>query len=71
MAYRPYPSRERALRQLDRHYPGPRVPVIPVEVLRPMGEAFRRLREDTRAAAEHGFGAGAYVLAARRTGTPT
>ncbi|MFF7142218.1 hypothetical protein ACFZB5_13350 [Streptomyces nodosus] len=40
MAHRPYPNRERALNQLGRHYPEPPL----VECLRPMGEAFTKLR---------------------------
>ena len=65
MTYRPYPNVERALRQLDRHYPP--VPVIPaLECLRPMAESFAKLRTNTQRAAEQGFGAGRYVLSTRR-----
>lgn len=43
MSHRPYPDRERALRQLDRHYPStPATPML--ECLRPVAEGFDRLR---------------------------
>lgn len=45
MAYRPYPNADRALRQLDRHYPtAPEAPVL--EYLRPTAASFHRLREN-------------------------
>jgi hypothetical protein len=45
MGYRPYPNADRALHQLDRHYPAaPEAPVL--ECLRPMAESFDRLREN-------------------------
>jgi len=64
MAHRPYPNRERALNQIGRHYPGP--PVVELECLRPIGEAFSRLRENTREAAANAESAGTYVLSTRR-----
>jgi hypothetical protein len=64
MAYRPYPNADRALRQLDRHYPvAPEAPVL--ECLRPMTESFDRLRANARRAADRGFGVGTYVLSTR------
>lgn len=67
MAYRPYPNVDRALNQIDRHYPNPPATEMP-ESLRPMAESFARLRENTRRAAEQGFGTGTYVLSTRRPG---
>ncbi|MFI0135563.1 hypothetical protein [Streptomyces luteogriseus] len=64
MSYRPYPNRERALKQLDRHYP----PVIELECLRPMADSVAKLRANTQRAAGQGFGAGTYVLSTRRPG---
>jgi hypothetical protein len=64
MSYRPYPNPERALKQLDRHYPP--APVIQLECLRPMAESFAKRRVDTQRAARQGFGAGTYVLSTRR-----
>jgi hypothetical protein len=66
MSYRPYPNAERALKQLDRHYPP--APVVQLECLRPLGDSFARLRESARRAAGQGFGAGTYVLSTRRPG---
>lgn len=65
MAHRPYPNRERALNQLGRHYPGP--PVAVLECLRPLGEAFDRMRENARKAAADAETAGTYVLSTRRS----
>ncbi|AJP04805.1 hypothetical protein TU94_28535 [Streptomyces cyaneogriseus subsp. noncyanogenus] len=65
MAYRPYPNVDRALSQLGRHYPGP--PLVELECLRPMGDAFARLRESTRQALAAAEAAGAYVLSTRRS----
>ncbi|GAP46849.1 hypothetical protein [Streptomyces azureus] len=64
MSYRPYPNPERALKQLDRHYPP--APVIQLECLRPMADSVAKLRVDTQRAARQGFGAGTYVLSTRR-----
>lgn len=67
MGYRPYPNAERALKQLDRHYPP--APAIPMpHALRAVGESFGRLRENAQRAAGQGFGAGRYVLSTRRPG---
>ena len=66
MNHRPYPNVDRALRQIGRHYPDP--PVVELECLRPMAESFTKLRENTRRAAEQGFGVGTYVLSTRRPG---
>jgi hypothetical protein len=67
MNYRPYPNAERALKQLDRHYPP--APVIPMpECLRPMADSFAKLRVNAQRAAGQGFGAGTYVLSTRRPG---
>lgn len=63
MSFRPYPNVDRALRQLDRHRPA--VPVVELECLRPVGEAFDRLRVNTRRAAEQGFGVDEYRLSTR------
>lgn len=66
MAYRPYPSIDRALAQVRRHQPD--APVIPMpECLRPMADSFAALRENTRSAAEQGFGMtpGEYRLSTR------
>lgn len=65
MAHRPYPNRERALNQLGRHYPGP--PMVEMECLRPLGEAFDRMRESARKAAAGAEAAGTYVLSTRRS----
>jgi hypothetical protein len=43
MSYRRYPSVDRALRQLDGHYPPAPAMQLP-ECLRPMAESFARLR---------------------------
>lgn len=67
MAYRPYPNADRALKQLDRHYPP--APVIPMPpALRAVGDAIGQLRKNTQRAAAQGFGAGTYVLSTRRPG---
>ncbi|MFE0470445.1 hypothetical protein ACFW2V_02365 [Streptomyces sp. NPDC058947] len=67
MAYRPYPNADRALRQLDRHYPP--APVIPMSpALRAVGDAIGQFRENAQRAAGLGFGAGTYVLSTRRPG---
>lgn len=64
MTFRPYPSVDRAMHQLARHYPDPPAPVLEMrECLRPMADSFAQLR-----AAGQGFGAGAYVLSTRRPG---
>ncbi len=69
MAYRPYPTVDRAMHQLARHYPDPPAPVLAMpECLRPMAESFAQLRANARRAARQGFGAGAYVLSTRRLG---
>lgn len=67
MSHRPYPSVDRALGQIARHYPDPPVTEMP-EGLRQLGESFAALRENTRRAAEQGFGVGTYVLSTRRPG---
>lgn len=65
MSYRPYPNPERALKQLDRHYPP--APVIQLSpAMQSVGEGFQRIRTGLRQAAEQGFGAGTYVLSTRR-----
>lgn len=66
MSYHPYPSVDRALGQIARHYPDPPATEMP-EALRPLAESFDRLRENTRRAAEQGFGVGTYVLSTRRS----
>lgn len=65
MNHRPYPSIDRALKQLDRHYPDPPAVGAP-EVLSPLVDSFARLRENTRRAVGQGLGAGTYVLSTRR-----
>lgn len=61
MSYRPYPNRERALAQVHRHTPSVS---MSVEVdLRPLGEAFARLREGAQRMASD---TGTYVLSTRR-----
>lgn len=67
MAYRPYPNVDRALKQLDRHYPPAPVPSLP-PALRAVGDSLGQLRENTRRAAGQGFGSGTYVLSTRRPG---
>lgn len=67
MAYRPYPNVDRALNQLDRHYPDSPAAEMP-EGLRQLGASFTRLRENTQRSAEQGFGMGTYVLSTRRPG---
>ncbi|CAL9350022.1 hypothetical protein SUDANB1_00441 [Streptomyces sp. enrichment culture] len=65
MAHRPYPNVDRALRQLDRHYPP--APVTPMPpALRSVGDAIGQLRKNAQRAAAQGFGAGTYVLSTRR-----
>lgn len=76
MAYRPYPNADRALKQLDRHYPlAPELRGL--ECLRPMEESFAKLRvaaKDWRPdfiMDETGRQApfvGRYVLSSRRLG---
>ena len=64
MAHRPYPNRDRALAQVYRH--APPVPGVQMpERLRPMAKSFARLRENTRQAAEQGFGLDEYRLSTR------
>ncbi|WP_217235485.1 hypothetical protein [Streptomyces sp. AC555_RSS877] len=65
MSYRPYPDRERALKQLDRHYPPAPVAALS-PALQSVGEGFQQIRAGLRQAAEQGFGTGAYVLSTRR-----
>lgn len=69
MTFRPYPSVDRAMNQLGRHYPEPPAPEMGMpECLRPMADSFARLRVNARRAAGQGFGVGAYVLSMRRPG---
>ena len=50
MAHRPYPNADRALKQLDRHYPP--APVIPMSpALRSAGDAIGQLRKNAPRAA--------------------
>jgi hypothetical protein len=63
MSYRPYPNVERALAQVHRHAPA--VPVVELDCLRPMGEAFTRLRASTQRAYRMASDAGTYVLSTR------
>lgn len=67
MSYRPYPNADRALKQLDRHYPPMPVVQMP-ECLRPVADSFAQLRVNAQLAAEQGFGVGEYVLSTRRPG---
>lgn len=67
MTYRPYPSVDRAMSQLARHYPDPPEASV-LECLRPVADSFDRLRVNARRAASQGFGAGTYVLSTRRLG---
>ncbi|GLP64360.1 hypothetical protein TUSST3_09800 [Streptomyces sp. TUS-ST3] len=55
MAYRPFPNVDRALAQVRRHQPDASV-ISMSECLRPMADRFAALRENTRRAAEQGFG---------------
>lgn len=64
MSYRPYPSVDRALAQVHRHAPS--VPVVELECLRPLGEAFTKLRADTQRALRVASDPGTYVLSTRR-----
>jgi hypothetical protein len=63
MSYRPYPNRERALAQVYRHAPS--APVVELECLRPVGEAFERLRAHTQRALRAASEPGTYVLSTR------
>lgn len=63
MAYRPYPSVDRALAQLHRHAPS--VPVVELDCLRPVGEAFERMRAHAQRASRMASEAGTYVLSTR------
>jgi hypothetical protein len=68
MAHRPYPSIDRALHQIGRHYPD--VPVIPMSpAMKSAADGFQRIREGLRQATQQGLGAGTYVLSTRRPGT--
>lgn len=52
MSYRPYPDVDRALAQIDRHYPDPPAQVLPMpDCLRPMTESLAWLRSNVRLAA--------------------
>ena len=64
MSIRPYPSADRALNQIARHYPDPPAPVRYVIGLgRDVGN-IRAMTEDEAA----GLTAGTYVLSTRRPG---
>lgn len=66
MTFRPYPSVDRAMNQLGRHYPDAPAEVVETpECLRPVAESFDRLRVSTQRAAGQGFGVGAYLLSTR------
>lgn len=66
MAYRPYPNIDRALRQLDRHYP-PAPAIRLSSVLQSVSDGFQRIRGGLQVAAAQGFGgAGTYVLSTRQ-----
>lgn len=64
MSFRPYPNAERALKQLDRHYP-PAPVLAQSPALQSVGEGFQRIRTGLRRAAEQSFGSGTYVLSTR------
>ena len=67
MTYRPYPSVDRALNQIARHYPDrPAIPMSPA--LQSVGDGFQRIQEGLRRAAVQGFREGTYVLSTRRPG---
>jgi predicted lysophospholipase L1 biosynthesis ABC-type transport system permease subunit len=67
VSFRPYPNADRALRQLDRHYPP--VPAVQApECLRPVVASFAQLRVSARQAVEAAGEAGAYRLSTRRPG---
>ena len=63
MTYRPYPNAERALRQLDRHYPP--APVVPAPRRIPMSGTILAAMRRHQQAAGQGLGAGTYVLSTR------
>jgi hypothetical protein len=66
MSHRPYPNVDRALKQIDRHYPDPPAPVIPMSpAMQSIGDGFQRIRTGLQQAARQGFGAGTYVLSTR------
>ena len=67
MTFRPYPSVDRAMHQLGRHYPEPPEAPTP-ECLRPVVDSFARMRVNLQRAAGQGFGGGGYVLSTRRPG---
>lgn len=64
MSYRPYPDRERALKQLDRHYPP--APVVLSPALQVVSDGFQRIRGGLQQAGRQGFGAGTYLLSTRQ-----
>jgi hypothetical protein len=64
MAYRPYPNADRALRQIDRHYPTAPVIQMP-ERLRPVADSFAQLRLNAQRAMAAQLEAGAYHLSTR------
>ena len=66
MNHRPYPNVDRALSQVRRHQSDASVIPMP-EGLRQFGQSMARLRENTRRAAEQGFGMtpGEYRLSTR------
>ena len=67
MAYRPYPNVDRALKQLDRHYPpSPVIPAAPA--MQSIGDGFQRIRTGLQQAAQQGLNVGTYVLSTRRPG---
>lgn len=67
MAYRPYPSIDRALAQVRRHQPDAPVLQLP-ECLNPVVESLAAARRNVRRAAEQNFGMtpGEYRLSTRQ-----
>jgi hypothetical protein len=63
MSYRPYPNAERAMKQLDRHYPATETAAL--EYLIPTAESFARLRASAQQAAERRFGLDEYRMSTR------
>ncbi|MGW2048515.1 hypothetical protein ACWCPF_25535 [Streptomyces sp. NPDC001858] len=64
MSHRPYPNRERALRQLERHVdPAPAIPA-PTALLQ-FGESMARMREGARRVLAAQFAVDEYRLSTR------
>lgn len=67
MAHRPYPNRDRALRQLARHAPPAAAVIQTAECLRPMLDSLAKLRADVQGiiVTSAGFAVGEYRMSTR------